>query len=372
MKILHLISGGDTGGAKTHVLGLLTELQKNIDVKIICFMKEDFYYEAKERGINIEAFEQRKRYDLSVVKRLLTEIKEGKYDIVHCHGARANFMAFLLRFFHRVPTVTTIHSDYKLDFQDNRYKDLVYTNINTIALKFIDYYIGVSESFKNMLIDRGFNKNKIFTVYNGIEMNLIKDLNNPVDFLKRYNITTGEDTILVGTLARLHPVKGIDVLVKGAKKVLEQRTNVKFLIGGDGTEGPMLKELTKELGIEDDVLFLGFVDEPISFFNAIDINTITSHSESFPYVMMEGGALKKPIVASNVGGIGDLVVEGETGFLFEDGDYGRLAYQLIKLIDDVELRKELGENLYSSVSKNYSSESMASKHISIYKQILDR
>ncbi|WP_352418665.1 glycosyltransferase family 4 protein [Proteiniborus sp.] len=372
MKILHLISGGDTGGAKTHVLSLLSELQKKIDVKIICFMKEDFYYEAKERGINIEVFEQKKRYDLSVVKRLLSEIKKGKYDIVHCHGARANFMAFLLKLFYKIPSVTTVHSDYKLDFQDNRYKDLVYTKINTLALKFIDYYIGVSDSFRKMLIDRGFDSDKIFTVYNGIEMNLMKELTNPVEFFKRYNITSDKDTILIGTLARLHPVKGVDVLIRGAKKVLDQRQNVKFLIGGDGTEAPMLKELAKELGIEKNVCFLGFVNEPSSFFNAIDVNTVTSHSESFPYVIMEGGAFRKTIVASNVGGIGDIVIEGKTGFLFEDGDHEKLAAQLIKLIDDADLRRKLGENLYNSVKKNYSAESMANKHISIYKQILDR
>lgn len=372
MKILHLISGGDTGGAKTHVLSLLSELQKKIDVKIICFMKEDFYYEAKERGINIEVYEQKKRYDLSVIKRLLSEIKQEKYDIIHCHGARANFMASLLKFFNKVPTITTIHSDYKLDFKDNPYKNLVYTKINTLALKFMDYYIGVSESFKKMLIDRGFNSDRIFTVYNGVEMDQMKELTEPSEFLKRYNITVDKETVLIGILARLHPVKGVDVLIKGAKKVVDNRPNVKFLIGGDGTESPVLKELTKELGLEDNVHFLGFVNDTSSFFNCIDINTITSYSESFPYVIMEGGVFKRPIVASNVGGIGDLVIEGETGLLFEAGDYEKLAAQLIKLIDNVELRKRLGENLYDAVSKNYSAESMANKHITIYKQILNR
>lgn len=372
MKILHLISGGDTGGAKTHVLSLLSELQKKIDVKIICFMKEDFYYEAKERGIDIEVYEQRKRYDLSVIKRLLAEIKDKKYDLIHCHGARANFMASLLKVSYKIPSITTIHSDYKLDFQDNRYKNLVYTNINTIALKFMDYYIGVSDSFKNMLIDRGFDPNRIFTVYNGIEMDLMKESTEPLDFLNRYNITLKEDTILVGTLSRLHPVKGIDVLIKGAKKVIDQRTNVKFIIGGDGTEAHTLKELTRELEIEENVHFLGFVNEPSNLLNSIDINTITSYSESFPYAIMEGGAFKKPIVASNVGGIGDLVIEGETGLLFKAGDHEGLASQLVRLVDDADLRKKLGENLYDSVSKNYSAESMANKHISIYKQILDR
>ncbi|SDZ36629.1 Glycosyltransferase involved in cell wall bisynthesis [Proteiniborus ethanoligenes] len=372
MKILHLISGGDTGGAKTHVLALLSQLQKQIDVKIICLMKEDFYYEAKERGINIEVFQQRKRYDLFVVKRIINEIKTDGYEIIHCHGARANFVASLVKLRYKIPVVTTIHSDYKLDFQDNTYKNLVYTKINSLALKFMDYYIGVSDSFKSMLINRGFNPDLVFTVYNGIDMSLPNKITNKHEFLERYNIIAEEDTILIGILARLHPVKGIDVLLKGAKRVLVKRQNVKFLIGGDGAEDEKLKELAEGLGIRENIHFLGFINEPNSFFNMIDINTVTSYSESFPYVIMEGGAFKKPIVASNVGGIGDLVIQGETGFLFEAGDDEGLAEQLMKLIDNEDLRRKLGEELYKAVREKYSAESMANSHITIYRKILDR
>lgn len=372
MKVLHLISGGDVGGARTHIINLLSELQKSIDVKLICFMKEDFYYALKEDGINIEVYEQKKRYDFSVIKRLIKEIKTEKYDLIHCHGARANFIASILKFFCRVPIVTTIHSDYRLDFKDNFYKNIVYRSLNTASLKIIDYYIGVSDSFKDMMIDRGFNENKIFTFYNGIDMNHDPNVASKEDFLKKYNIKVNENTIIVGILARLHPVKGVDVLIRGAKLVLDQRKNVKFLIGGDGTEESMLKELVNSLGIEDDVYLLGFVNEQNDFLNTVDINTLTSYSESFPYAIMEGAVFKKPIVSSRVGGIGDLVVEDKTGLLFDAGDYQTLANQLLKLIDDSSLRERLGEELYNSVNKNYSAKSMADKHISIYKQILGR
>ncbi len=372
MKVLHLISGGDVGGARTHIINLLSELQKSIDVKLICFMKEDFYYALKEKGINIEVYEQKKRYDFSVIKRLINEIKMEKYDLIHCHGARANFIASILKLFCRVPIVTTIHSDYRLDFKDNFYKNIVYRSLNTASLKIIDYYIGVSDSFKDMMIDRGFNENKIFTVYNGIDMNCDSNIANKEDFLEKYNIKINKDTTIIGILARLHPVKGVDVLIRGAKLVLEQRKNVKFLIGGDGTEESMLKELVSSLGIEENVHFLGFVNEQGGFFNSIDINTVTSYSESFPYVIMEGAVFKKPIVSSKVGGIGDLVIEDKTGLLFDSGDYQTLANQLLKLINDSSLRERLGEGLYDSVSEKYSAKSMAEKHIFIYKQILDR
>src|SRR5699024_5596397 len=143
MKVLHLISGGDTGGAKTHIINLLTELDKIMDVKIICFLKGDFFHDLKGKGINIEVFKQKKRYDMSIVSQLREEIEREDYDIIHCHGARANFIAMFLKTKVKGPFITTIHSDYKLDFKDNPYKNIVYTAINTISLKKFDYYIAI-------------------------------------------------------------------------------------------------------------------------------------------------------------------------------------------------------------------------------------
>ena len=97
MKVLHLISGGDTGGAKTHIISLIKAIDKLIDAKIICFIEDTFYEDSKAAGIDIEVYKQRKRSDMSVVHRLVEEIEREKYDIVHCHGARANFIAMFLK-----------------------------------------------------------------------------------------------------------------------------------------------------------------------------------------------------------------------------------------------------------------------------------
>ena len=372
MKVLHLISGGDTGGAKTHVINLLQELNKRIDVKIICFMKAEFYYEAKEKGINIQVYEQKKRYDLSIIKRLLEEIRKEGYDLIHCHGARANFITYVLKKFYDIPAVTTIHSDYKLDFKGNFYKNLIYKNLNYFSLKGIDYYIGVSESFREMLIDRKFDPDRVMTVYNGINIQEVEAAKINENFLEEHGIITDENTLKVGILARLYPVKGVDVFIKAAHKVLQERQDVEFFIAGDGDERENLLKLSRELGVDDKVHLLGYIRNPYSFINQIDINTNTSYSESFPYVILEGGVFKKPIVASNVGGIKDIVTDGETGFMFEPGDIDSLAKHILTLTEDEELRKTLGNNLYNKISKHYSSEKMADKQILIYQQILGR
>lgn len=213
MKVLHLISGGDTGGAKAHIISLIKGIDKLIDAKIICFIEDTFYYDTKDAGIDIEVFKQKNRSDMSVVRRLRDEIENGKYDLIHCHGARANFIAMFLKNKVNKPFITTVHSDYKLDFKDNFYKKLVFTTLNIIALKRFEYYIAISDTFKEMLVDRGFKRDRIFTVYNGIDMEQKLNYVSKDEFFKRYKINY-EGKVVVGIAARLDQVKNHETFIK--------------------------------------------------------------------------------------------------------------------------------------------------------------
>lgn len=370
MKVLHLISGGDTGGAKTHIISLIKELDKLIDAKVICFIEDTFYYDALKAGINIEVFEQKKRWDMSVINRLKNEIDREGYDIIHCHGARANFIGVFLKRKAKKPILTTIHSDYKLDFKDNFYKRIVYTAINSLALKKFDYYIAISDTFKEMLINRGFNGNKIFVVYNGIDLDGEMNYVTRKEFLSRYNISE-EDKIIVGIIARLDLVKDHETFIKAAKIVIEQREDVLFLIAGTGNEEKRLKALVEEMGLENQIFFLGFVKDQYSFFNAIDINVLTSVSESFPYVILEGARLKKTIISTEVGGINQLIKNGHNGWLINVGDREALANKIVFFAENRDKIDEMGENLFKTVEKNFSSRKMAENHVKIYKEILE-
>lgn len=370
MKVLHLISGGDTGGAKTHIINLLRELDKRIAIKMICFLKEEFYYELKEEGINIEVFLQEKRYDISIISRLKEEIEREDYDIIHCHGARANFIGMFLKKSMRKPFVTTVHSDYELDFKDNPYKKIVYTWMNTRALKKMDYYLAVSSNFEQMLINRGFPKDNVFTVYNGIDLKNNINYIPKEEFLKRYNIDANGKTI-VGIIARLDSVKDHDTFIEAAYKLLEKRKDIIFLIAGEGSEKKRLINKVKELKIDNYIHFLGFIKDPYSFFNTIDINTLTSVSESFPYAILEGGRFKKAIISTDVGGIGDLIEIGYNGWLVDVGDSNALAKYINCFLEDENRLKTLGENLYKTIEINFSSQKMALDHLRIYEKIIE-
>lgn len=369
MKVLHLISGGDTGGAKTHIISLIKGIDRIVGAKIICFIEDTFFYDAKSEGINIEVFKQKSRFDMSVVKRLKAEIEKEDYDIIHCHGARANFNAMFLKNKINKPFITTIHSDYELDFKDNIYKKLVFTKLNKFALKRFEYYIAVSDTFKDMLIARGFRKDRIFTVYNGIDMDQEIKHSTKEEFFHKYKIDHEGKTV-VGIIARLDQVKDHNTFLKAASIILKERKDIIFLLAGDGNDEKRLKSSVEQLDISKYVHFLGFIEDQYSFFNAIDINTLTSISESFPYAILEGALMKKPIISTNVGGLSKLIENNKNGFLIEVGDSDELANKIKHLADNKIVCEEMGVNLYNKVSEKFSSNAMAKEHAKIYQEII--
>ena len=368
--MLHLISGGDTGGAKTHVISLVKELNRIIDTRIICFMDGVFHREALEAGIDIEVLEQKSRMDLSIIGRIRDEIEQKGYDLIHCHGARANFIGAILKELIDIPIITTIHSDYKLDFKDNSYKRLIYTPLNALALKRLDYYMAVSDAFKSMLIDRNFAEDRIFTIYNGVDMDALMDYISRDQFLQRYGIE-GNERVIIGIMGRLDQVKDHKTFIRAAAKILEHREDALFLIAGTGNDEARLKKMVIDMDLEEHIHFLGFVEDEYSFFNAIDINVLTSISESFPYVLLEGARLKKPTISTDVGGIHRLIEDGYSGYLIEVGDWESLAKNIISLMGDEDRMSIMGKNLYETLRLNFSARKMAEEHHAIYEQILD-
>lgn len=372
MRVLHLISGGDTGGAKTHILTLLHELNKHIEVELLCVMESVFTQEARDLSIPVTVIPQKKRCNVFVVKKMIQFIKENDVKILHCHGARANFLAILIKPWIDIPIITTIHSDYKLDFTNNKYKHLFYTPINSFALRLIPYYIAVTDTFRDMLIERGFKKDRIYEVYNGISFDEKITTKSKTEFLKEFGVPLFNEYIYVGHVGRLHPVKGVDVFLKGAIEILKVHSNVIFLIAGDGEEKEKYLEFIYKNNLKENVFLLGHVDDMTSFYDTIDINVLASYSESFPYALLEGARHKKPTISSAVGGIPKMIRHGETGFLFNSGDYNALAQNVIKLLENDSLRSEIGEKFYKGIKRDYSAGSMAKRHIEIYKQILER
>lgn len=370
MKVIHLISGGDTGGAKTHVHMLLHNLSKTIDVTMVCFTDGPFAQEARELGIRTVIFSGKNI--LRVYRDLKRFIQTEGFELIHCHGARGNMMGALLRRSTGLPVVTTVHSDYRLDYLGRPLARLTFGTINTIAVRRLDYRIGVSDAMTDLLITRGFDPNRLFTIYNGIDFTPRIPSMGREEYLKGLGLSWPEDSIIVGITARLNPVKDIPTLIRGFALAHERHPKLRLLIAGDGDEMARLKALRDQLGVTEEVCFAGWITDTDSFYNAIDINSLTSLSETFSYSLTEGARFHLPTVASRVGGVPYLIDHGIHGLLFEAGDYKTLAAHLSALAADPELRKHLGERLYQRAKTDYSLESTLERQLEIYRAILRR
>ena len=370
MKVIHLISGGDSGGAKTHVHSLLQNLTRTIDVTMVCFMEGPFAQEARELGIRTVVLPGRNL--LRTYHTLKRMIREEGYEIIHCHGARGNMMGALLRRATGLPVVTTVHSDYRLDYLGRPFSRLSYGTINTIALRLLDYRIGVSDAMTDLLISRGFDPDKLFTIYNGIDFTPRTPALGRAEYFRSVGLDADGDSVVVGIAARLNPVKDIGTLVRGFARAHQTCPKLRLLIAGDGEQMDMLKKLSAELGVERQVCFAGWITDTDSFYHAIDINTLTSLSETFPYSLTEGARAALPTVASRVGGVPYLIEHGIHGLLFEAGDAEGLARCLVSLAQDPTLREHLGQRLYQRAKADFSLESTLERQLTIYRTILRR
>ncbi len=372
MKILHLISGGDNGGAKTHVITLLRKLvEQNIDVELLCIMEGSFTREAIAENIPTTIIAQRKRYSIKPILEIKKYIENGGFDVVHCHGARANYIAFFLKNSFQIPFITTLHSDYKLDFKDSAYKQAIFMPINSIALRKFDYILAVTNGFLELLLERGFQKESIKVIYNGIRMDQELDALPKEEFLSQFGIAYEESKTYIGLAARLQMVKGIWEFIKSAEILLKTHSDLVFLIAGNGDMEKEVRAYLEKKGLTEHIHLLGFVSDMNSFYHVVDINSLTSYSESFPYALLEGARVKKATVSTAVGGIPEMIIDGKTGYLAQSGNPESIAQKMLGFIENPDGMKELGTAFYEDVSQRFSDVAMAKRHIEIYTELIE-
>ena len=371
MKVIHLISGGDSGGAKTHVLSLLQNLNKTITAQLVCFRDGPFAEEARTMGIPTMICGGN---NIPHLRRELADyIREGGYQLIHCHGSRANMIGALLRKSTGLPVVSTVHSDYKLDYMGRPFARLTFGAINAWALRHLDYRIGVSDAMVDLLIDRGFPPDRFYAIYNGIDFTPAPSQGERLAYLRGLGADVEENSVVVGIAARLNPVKDMSTLIRGFAEGHKSCPRLRLVIAGDGEERQKLGDLAKELGVEKEVTFAGWISGGMDrFYSALDINALTSLSETFPYALTEGARFHLATVATAVGGIPYLIDQDVNGYLFIPGDWQTLGRYLAALGNEDALRREMGEKLYEKASAKFSIQSTVDTQLHIYEEIIRR
>lgn len=367
MNIIHIMSGGDIGGAKTHIMSLVSELGKNNNVLLISLREGIFVKEARQQGINVQAVDNTnilKSY--GCIKRI---IKKFNPDIIHLHGAKANLIGSMIKY--NIPIVTTVHSDYKSDYLGNPLKQLTFGNINAISLRKLDFYQPVSDKMADVLIDRGFNPQKIIRIYNGMEFNPIDENFDRETYLKEvFDVSIDEDTIVCSLAARLTAIKDIETALLGFASAIKNNNKLFFLVAGTGEELAKLQGLATELEIENNIKFCLWVKDMDKFFACADINILSSLSEGLPYSVLEGAVQKCATITTNVGGLPELIKHGESGLLFNPKDINMLSDSISFLANNQKHRQKFALNLYEKVLQIYSSSSVCETQINNYKHII--
>lgn len=215
----------------------------------------------------------------------------------------------------------------------------------------------VSNAIKKQLQEMGIPRDKIIVIHHGIAANQVSDLTPSPKY---------KNTFVVGTVCRLHPEKGLSILLQAIRTARQFIPNLHLIVVGDGPEKNSLLWLTKNLGIENEVRFVGWQDNLARWLIDFDLFVLPSvRREAFGLALLEAMALGKPVLASRLGGIPEVVEHGQCGILVEPGNYEMLAQAMINLYNQPEWLKQMGLNGRNRVAKCFSLETMVRKFCSI-------
>ncbi|KMY55634.1 glycosyl transferase [Bacillus sp. FJAT-27231] len=367
MKVLHFITGAETGGSRKHVITLLEQFAQD-EVTLAVMQEGPFAEEARQKGIRTEVFSQSSRYDLSILKKIVQFIQKEKFDILHTHGPRANLFGIYIKKKTGIQWVTTVHSDPALDFVKSGLKGRLFTTLSMYAIRKMDAYFAVSERFKQNLVKLGIDASKIQTVYNGIHFT--KETAQPIP---RNELGVTDEDFVMAMVARLHPIKGHTIVFEAMKQIEEEKRPHLLLVG----DGPIKDELEKEverLQLNSHVHFLGFRSDVDQIYTASDLALLASYSESFPLALLEAANQHVPIVTTDVGGVKELVENGKTGWIVpvkSTAGYTEALRKAIECKDAGELT-EMGDKLYHFASQHFSLEKLKKATKDLYTQLINK
>jgi glycosyltransferase involved in cell wall biosynthesis len=232
---------------------------------------------------------------------------------------------------------------------------------------FADNVCPVFKGQEKVLLDRGIAINKIHTLYNGVN-------------LKRFDISVDRDKILsdfgiaktnkiIISICKLIERKGLDYLLAAARQIINCHPDVRFLVVGQGPLLNKLKITAQESGIENKVIFVGMRSDVNVLLLCSDVFVLSALAEAFPFVNLEAMAARRPVVATNVGGIPEIVISGETGFLVPPKDPDSLAKAVIKLLENPEMASLMGEKARKMVEAKFTIENAVAAYMQLYLSI---
>jgi glycosyltransferase involved in cell wall biosynthesis len=314
-----------------------------------------------------------KKFKLFVTPQLVSRAKEEveKFDVVHLHEYRT-FQNIVIAHYAKkygVPYVLQAHGSLPRIMAKQRLKWIYDVLFGYRLLRDASRVIALSRVEAEQYRSVGVPEEKIEVIPNGIELSEYADLPPKGCFREKFGIKEEEKIVLY--LGRIHRIKGLDILVEAFAKVIEDFDDVRLVIvGPDDGYLSKLKALINALSINDNVLILGpmYGDDKLEAYVDADVYVLPSRYETFPMSLLEAYACGKPVIASRVGGLTDIVVEGITGLLVETRDVRKLTRSMLSLLNDDDRAKEMGLRSKQFVKENFTIEKVVDKLEQLYQK----
>lgn len=366
IKVLFLLDSlSPVGGAERVAVKIAIGLKRSGNyAPIFCSTREGggLEEELKANGIGYMLLKRRRFSDVHKFKPLIDLLGEEKIKIIHSHNLGSNLWGSIIGSIARVPVL--IAHKHGQDYSTLR--SLV---LDKIVGNLSQKIIFVSNDERKAFIQRiGADPEKCVTVYNGIS------IDNPGSLPEektRNDYGIQNERVVIGIIARFAPEKDHETFLLAAREVLRTNGKFTFLLVGDGKTKPSMQKLSKDLGIDNNTIFTGFVDDPREVLPIIDIGCLTSRREGMGIVLLEYMAFRKPVVSTNAGGIPEVVQEGVNGFLVDPGDYKSMAGKIIELAQDANLRTGMGQEGFSILNAKFTDKIMVNNIEKLYDQSLE-
>ncbi|MCX7569517.1 glycosyltransferase [Tumebacillus sp. DT12] len=370
IRVLYLIGGGEFGGAEQHLIGLVNNLDTHqFHPQVAVFYEGEFSARVRRLGIPITVLKSgRKEWGgLHPVRDL---INDWRPHVIHTHGVRANLIGRLANRQAGYPArlITTVHSILALDYP-MYWKRLLFASFERLTWPFVHHFILVSRAMKEEHLKKGLPESKLSVVHNAIELPEQPQEHVPETSLREL-LGVGDDVTIVGTVARLHTVKGHTYLLQAIQKVVAEDQNVVFPWFGDGDLYEELQAEAKALGVERYIKMLGFRQDVPDLLPQLDVFVLPSLSEGLSVALLEALAVGVPAIATAVGGSPEVIDSGEDGLLVPPADPEELAQAICLLVKDKELRLRMAKAGQEMVYRRFTLPRLVRETTDVYKKMI--
>jgi glycosyltransferase involved in cell wall biosynthesis len=351
IRVLEMIDRPSLGGGQAALLSLAAHLdKKRFEVLISAKDGGPLADEARNLGLRFVPVPLKKTFSLSLTRKIRRVLEENEVDILHTHGGIAGL--FGRRAARKGKTPVVVHTLHGIHYLHYRNKALRYFSIllERRFSRLTDATIFVSEA------DLGQGKRyklvpgeKMVLIRNGIDSSRFQETETSEKAKKELKWRLKLDPPIVGTVARLHRQKGIRDLMRAAGQIHRGSPEVKIVVVGGGPLERALRKEAQKLGLERFFVMLGERPDAHALCSLFDIFVLPSLWEGLPLALLEAAAMGKPIVATDIDGVREVIQDGQTGILVPPGNPEKLAQAVLRLLQNKDLAHKLGENARTTI-----------------------